>query len=76
MPEAFGPDNPVCIGCNKTPEEIGEYQPEATESSLSATEYVKREEGTYNPENGHFTCTSCYVRMGMPTAPGRGWKAP
>lgn len=64
-----------CTGCNRTPEDIEEYLPENTGSGLDAVEYVIREEGTYNPENGHFLCTSCYIAAGMPTAPG-GWRAP
>lgn len=39
------------------------------------TSFVQMEEGTYNPENGHFLCTDCYIAAGMPTAP-QGWKCP
>lgn len=56
-----------CNGCHLTPEEIEEYWPESTgESGVCASDYVKREEGTFNPENGHFWCTSCYIKAGMP----------
>jgi hypothetical protein len=65
----------ICAGCKKKPEEIPEYDQVSTGSSLSPTEYVKREEGTYNPENGHFMCTACYIGVGMPSGPG-GWRAP
>jgi hypothetical protein len=44
-------------------------------SDEEVEDYVRWSEGTYNSTNGHFACTSCYVRMGMPTAAG-GWKAP
>jgi predicted alternative tryptophan synthase beta-subunit len=37
--------------------------------------YVACEEGTFNCNNGHFACTTCYVKMGMPSSP-RGWVAP
>ena len=37
--------------------------------------YVRNNEGTYNPENGHFLCTECYVAIGMPSSPS-GWKCP
>ena len=38
-------------------------------------DYVRDEEGTYNPENGHFLCDECYIKAGMPSGP-RGWKCP
>lgn len=69
------PDRPICVGCHKIPEEIHEYLPEYTGSNLEPDEYVKREEGTYNRSNGHFLCTDCYIKAGMPTSP-HGWKAP
>lgn len=64
--------DPICIGCNKHPDELWEYSQEATESDLNPVAYVRQEEGTYNRENGHFLCTQCYVQAGMPTAMG-GW---
>jgi hypothetical protein len=66
----------ICFQCLKSPEDLEEYSPEMTGSTLSATEYVQQEEGTYNPANGHFCCTPCYIRIAMPDALGRGWKAP
>lgn len=67
---------PVCIGCGKTPDELPEYFPANTGSTFTdPIQYVQHEEGTYNPANGHFACTDCYIKMGMPTTP-RGWKAP
>lgn len=38
-------------------------------------EYVMNEEGTYNPVNGHFTCDTCYISIGMPSGPA-GWRCP
>ena len=75
--EAQISDNPkpFCIGCIKTPDEIYEYSQDATESSLSPDEYVKREEGTYNSKNGHFLCTACYIKAGQPSS-SSGWVAP
>jgi hypothetical protein len=32
-------------------------------------------EGTMNWENGHYNCTECYMKAGMPSSP-TGWKAP
>lgn len=74
--EADARENPVCTNCGKHPDELTEYSKVSTGSDLDPIEYVKQEEGTYNPNNGHFTCTDCYIRIGMPTAPGRGWITP
>lgn len=38
-------------------------------------DYVRLYEGTYNKDNGHFLCDTCYIKAGMPTAPG-GWVCP
>lgn len=66
----------VCVGCDRGPEEIPEYHDLAKiEKYPTATAACYSEEGTLNYTNGHFACTSCYINMGMPTAPG-GWKAP
>lgn len=55
-----------CINCGKVPDEIGEYQPESTGTTLAPRAYVIAEEGTLNRANGHFYCTSCYITVGMP----------
>lgn len=80
--EAFSHDDPIhpiCIGCNKRPKDIPEYSPdnifEIMGKHMTPDEFVRREEGTYNRENGHFLCTECYFKAGMPSSP-RGWKAP
>lgn len=65
----------ICAYCNKRPDEIEEYLEASAEENLMPDEYVRREEGTYNPDNGHFACTECYIRIGMPSSP-RGWIAP
>jgi hypothetical protein len=65
----------LCIGCNKVPDQLGEYSPRATGIDLTPDEYVWQEEGTLNPNNGHFLCDSCYIAAGMPTSPF-GWTAP
>lgn len=58
--------NPICTGCNKRPDEIEEYIEAAKENDMTADEYVREEEGTYNSANGHFLCTNCYIAAGMP----------
>jgi hypothetical protein len=66
---------PVCLGCLKFPNQLGCYLSCAEDAGLTPDEYVRQEEGTYNPENGHFLCDSCYIAAGMPT--GRyGWTCP
>ena len=65
---------PICIGCGKHPAEIEEYV-ENDDDDPDPDAYVRREEGTYNPANGHFLCTEDYVAWGCPTRP-RGWVAP
>ena len=67
--------DPLCVGCNKTPSEIPEYMGAADEEGITPEEYVRMEEGTYNPRNGHFLCTSCYIRAGEPSSPN-GWVCP
>lgn len=66
----------ICIGCRKIPAQLDEYWPINTGEDMTPDAYVWAEEGTLNTSNGHFTCTACYVKMGMPTLPGTGWKAP
>lgn len=66
----------LCIGCGKTPGELREYKDMAEANRMaSADDYCWEEEGTLNRENGHFLCTPCYVKAGMPSSP-RGWVAP
>lgn len=68
---------PICIGCNKHPDEIKEYVAMGQLEDMTPDDFVREEEGTYNPSNGHFLCTSCYINAGMPSVkyPGR-WITP
>lgn len=66
---------PVCIGCKLRPGDIPEYIEMASLEDMTPEEFVRTEEGTYNLDNGHFACTTCYIRMGLPTEPF-GWVAP
>jgi hypothetical protein len=65
----------LCVGCGKSPSELDEYIDMGQVEGMTADEYCWQEEGTLNRENGHFTCTVCYVKAGMPSSP-RGWTAP
>lgn len=69
------PDKPICIGCGKTPDQIPEYIVYGRENGMSAIDFCRTEEGTYNPETNHFACTDCYIKMGSPSSLA-GWKAP
>lgn len=64
---------PICFNCNRTPEQCGYWQ--FCEDGETPDEYVRSNEGTYNPNNGHFACDACYIKIGMPSSP-RGWIAP
>ncbi len=63
------------IGCGKTPDELSAYISSAEAEGITPDEYVWKEEGTLNPDNGHFLCDSCYIRAGMPSG-SDGWIAP
>lgn len=66
---------PFCVGCNKFAFELEEYQEAGKREDMAPDDFVKSQEGTYNMENGHFLCTPCYTKAGMPSSP-QGWIAP
>jgi hypothetical protein len=37
--------------------------------------WIRLEEGTFNPETNRFLCDEDYIRAGMPATPD-GWKCP
>ncbi len=55
-----------CKVCRKAPEDIEEYVEAAIENECTPEEYVRQEEGTYNPHTKEFYCTDCYINIGMP----------
>lgn len=56
-----------CKGCGKSPYEIMEYVHICkAEGYESPEEFVRQEEGTFNPSTGLFWCTDCYIKAGMP----------
>lgn len=67
--------DPICIGCMRRPHELEEYVEIARDEGISPVEYVIQEEGTLNPVNGHFLCTTCYIKAGAPST-ASGWKTP
>lgn len=52
---------PYCVE-GKTMEDYVEYE----DSEMSNFDFMRAEEGTYDPYSGCFTCSSCYIRIGMP----------
>jgi hypothetical protein len=56
-----------CKSCGLKPAEIFEYIDAAEAEGMSPDEYVIEFEGTYNPREGTFYCTDCYIADGMPT---------
>lgn len=55
-----------CLECGKTPSEINEYIEAAEADYTTPEEYVRSEEGTFNPDTNKFWCTECYIAIGMP----------
>ena len=66
---------PFCVGCHKYADEIEEYIEAGAADEMTPDEFVRELEGTFNPDNGHFLCTICYVQAGMPSSEC-GWIAP
>lgn len=60
-----------CNGCGRTPDQISEYILAGQDEDMTPEEFVRQEEGTFNPDNGHFWCTSCYIQADMPLGVGR-----
>lgn len=65
---------PYCFRCGKPASSFPEYRYQGEESA-NPVQYVKTEEGTYNPDTNRFACDECYIAIGTPSAPG-GWRAP
>lgn len=55
-----------CVRCGRHPDQIEEYSPEYTGEDLTPEQFVWKEEGTLNTENGHFYCTGCFIEAGLP----------
>lgn len=55
-----------CKVCNKKADEISEYVGMGKAENMSPEAFVKKYEGTYNPEKGQFICTDCYIKIGCP----------
>ena len=66
---------PIDPYCERSPSDIPEYVEAAKEDDVTPDQYVVDNEGTFNPKSGHFACTDCYIRLGMPSS-ANGWVAP
>lgn len=67
----------ICFRCKQRPDQLLEYVIAASDAQTTPAEYVRREEGTFNPANGHFCCTECYIKLGQPVGQrGQRWVAP
>lgn len=80
MTEPFDPRTwvappPFDPRCQRWADDMAEYDDPRHGTGLSRAEYVRQEEGTYNPDNGHFLCDQCYIDAGMPSSPS-GWRCP
>lgn len=68
---------PKCFCCLKFADELDEYIYGASTEEISILDYVREEEGTYNPKTNTFCCTNCYFEIGAPSLPWPGrWVAP
>jgi hypothetical protein len=56
----------ICIGCHTLGIDLEEYKQAAEDEGMNVEEYIIEQEGTYNSSNGHFYCTSCYIKSGEP----------
>lgn len=67
---------PYCFRCGRPASSfIAGAMMAQDDEPISPAEYVRREEGTYNPDTNRFACDACYIAIGMPVAPD-GWRAP
>jgi hypothetical protein len=68
------PRDPVCGRLASDMAHLDSFWAESSEEVLALNEdermaervaYARRD-GTYNRDNGHFWCDTCYIRAGMP----------
>lgn len=55
-----------CRGCGKCPDALKECVNGSRIEEVTPEEYVKQNDGTYNPATGLFYCDMCYVKSGCP----------
>lgn len=52
---------PFCPACQRQAHEIPDVKMFAKENGLTPEEFVRQEEGTYNPSSEHFLCDRCFI---------------
>lgn len=52
----------ICKECNKKVVDILEYRIESKTDNLPIEEWVKLNDGTYDPYTNTVICTACYVK--------------
>lgn len=58
-----------CCRCRRPPHKIDDYIETShllSESFDDVEEYIRKEEGTYNPSTNLFACDICYILLGQP----------
>ncbi len=52
---------PYCPGCRQEASNIASVTAYARMEGESPKEWVRKNEGTYNPNNDHFLCDKCFI---------------
>ncbi len=55
-----------CKVCKKEPKDLGSVVYFASLENMEPDEFVKENDGTYNPTTEEFFCNTCYISVGMP----------
>lgn len=71
--DAIANGEPYCFRCGKPASSFPEYDYQFAGGDRA--DYVRNQEGTYNPDTNRFACDVCYIVIGTPSSPG-GWRAP
>lgn len=52
---------PLCPACGRQAADIPDVVMFGKENGLSPEEFVRQEDGTYNPASEHFLCDTCFI---------------
>ena len=70
---------PSCCLCRVTASNDKDLLWGAADANMNPVEYARTEMGTYSAKTNLYACSSCYIKLGMPTqhhsADGKQWKA-
>lgn len=73
MRRTDNPEDPYDPYCQQFATDNQSVQFGAEMEEQTPEEFAK-DDGTYNPVNGHFACDACYIRLGQPSS-REGWVA-